>query len=111
MAVIRMSGPIVQLPCPVRSSRQAAPRREIAQRFDKAKVHAEFDPDIRIVRQEFGKRRPENRLRRVHPGGDTDRPGGLVAKLAECGKLGLDFVKARTDGEEQSFSCVCWRNT
>ncbi len=38
------------------------------------------------------------------PRGDPNRAGGLVAKLAQAGKLGPDLVEARPDRPQQALS-------
>jgi hypothetical protein len=67
-------------------------------------VDDEFDIDVGVVRQEFLKLRPEDRVRRMLGGRDADVAGRLVAKFAQRGQLGVDFRKARGQRLQQALA-------
>ena len=69
-----------------------------------AVVDDDLDLDVGILAQKLRELRQQDRIDRVFRGRDPDGAGGLLAKLAERRKLGIDLLKPRADGAQQAFA-------
>ena len=73
-------------------------------------LDVDLDLDVGKLRQEVFQPRPEDGVGGVFARRDADRAGRLVPELRQRFDLGLDFLEARADRDEQTFAGLGRRN-
>jgi hypothetical protein len=58
-------------------------------------INDDFDPDVRISRQELDELRQQDRICGIFGGGDPNGACGLVSKFTKRHKLSLDLLNPR----------------